>query len=238
MRIDPPRGLLHALADGLVSTLRYRVAGWAHVAAAARASPTRSVIFCMFHQQQYLLLGRHRRQRVAILASLSRDGSLIADYLEHIGLRPVRGSSSRGGLRAARELIHAIEEGWHAAVTVDGPRGPSKEVKPGALEIARLSGAPLVPVAAWASLRWQARSSWDQGLIPLPCARVGLAYGPAIHLPPELPDPVAMLARRRSLAGALYRLEAQAACSVGHAPPASTPQERGWMRGHGPAGGD
>jgi len=211
----PPPGLVYALAWNLSRSLRYRSSGGEHVQRAMAGSPNRAVIFCLWHQSLFQVLARHHHQRVAALTSLSGDGTIIAAYMERIGLRPVRGSASRGGLKAARELLKAIAEGWHAAITVDGPRGPFKEVKPGPLEIARRSGVPIVPVGVRASREYSFKRSWDRFRLPLPGARVALVYGAPLWVPPEYPAPDEMFARRRALALALHRAEEEAGNAVG-----------------------
>ena len=224
MGYKPPAGLVHFLAWNLSRSLRYRQYGVEHLRTAMAASPTGTVIFCLWHQALFEILGRHHHQRVAALTSLSGDGTIIATYMDRIGLRPVRGSSSRGGLKAARELMQAISEGWHAAITVDGPRGPFKEVKPGPFEIARRTGAPLVPVGVRAAHEYSFKRSWDRFRLPLPGSTVALVYGAPICLPAEYPTPIEVAARRCDLARRLHALEAEATTCVGrtYAPPPPT----------------
>lgn len=217
MRWKPPPKLVHALGTRLAGSLRYRAVGLDHVREGMRRSPTRSLIFCLWHQSLFEVLGAHHGQRVAALTSLSSDGTMMAEYISRIGLRAVRGSSSRGGLRAARELMNAIQQGWHAAITVDGPRGPFKQVKPGPFEIARRSGAPIIPVGVRASGELSFKRAWDSFRLPLPGARVALVYGSPIVLPPEYPSPSELAVRRIHLAQRLHDLEAQASALVGRA---------------------
>lgn len=230
MRIRPPPTLVHRVGQGLTATLRFHTSGVEHVRAGIAMSPTRSVIFCLWHQHLLLVLGKHQRQRIAALSSLSSDGTIMADYIERLGLRAIRGSSSRGGLRAARELIAAIDEGWHAAITVDGPRGPYKEVKPGPFEIARRSGAPIIPVVARASREACFKRAWDRFRAPLPGARVSLVYGEPIVVPEAYPTPPELFTLRRHLGCQLHRLEAEAAHQVGRSDGGPIPACLAWMR--------
>jgi lysophospholipid acyltransferase (LPLAT)-like uncharacterized protein len=215
MRLKPSPGLVHAVGQGLMRTLRYRVDGYEHVRQAMAASPNGAVIFCLWHQHLLLVLGKHRSSRIACLTSLSSDGTIMAQYIARLGLRAIRGSSSRGGLKAARQLIAAIQEGWHGAITVDGPRGPYKEVKPGPFEIARRSGVPIIPVVARASREWSFKRAWDRFLVPLPGARVRVIYGAPIVVPPEYPTPVELNERRVLVARRLHDLESRAGADVG-----------------------
>ncbi len=226
---------MHRLGWALSRTLRYRERGLDHVRAAIAASPTRSVIFCLFHQSLFAVLGRHHHQHVAALTSLSRDGTIIAGYLERIGLRPIRGSSSRGGLRAARELIDAVNQGWHAAITVDGPRGPYKEVKPGPFEISRRTGAPMVPIGVRAGRELAFKRAWDRFRLPLPRAPMALVYGEPIWPTPEYPSPDEILARRRALGRRMHALEAEAAAMVGKRDSAPPRASLRWLDDDGQA---
>src|SRR5207249_10707083 len=70
-------------------------------------------------------------RRVRVLASRSRDGQLMADFARRFGLDVVRGSSSRGGLDALRELTRAIHAGEDVAMVPDGPRGPARRLQGG-----------------------------------------------------------------------------------------------------------
>ena len=231
MRLKPPPAVVHALGTRLARSLRYRSYGVDHLRRAIALSPTGSVVFCLWHQSLLGVLGRHHGQRVAALTSLSSDGTIMAEYIGRIGLRPIRGSSSRGGLKAARELMKAVSEGWHAAITVDGPPGPDKEVKPGPFEISRRTGAPIVPVAVRASREVSFKRAWDRFRLPLPGARVALVYGQAMVLPPEYPDSAQVFARRVDLAQRLHDLEAQAGALVGRSGQGPISACLGWMRG-------
>ena len=82
-----------------------------------------------------------------ILISQHRDGEYITRIAERLGFAVERGSATRGGARAFRQLVHALKEGRNVVVTPDGPKGPPRRVKSGVVELSRLSGMPIVPVA-------------------------------------------------------------------------------------------
>jgi lysophospholipid acyltransferase (LPLAT)-like uncharacterized protein len=104
---------------------------------------------------------------MAMMASESRDGELIARAIEQFGNVPVRGSSSFRGGQAARDMARAIRSGVSGAMTPDGPRGPAYRCQSGALWIAALCGCPLVPYELEARRQWRVRS-WDRHKIPKP----------------------------------------------------------------------
>ena len=129
-------------------------------------------IAAFWHRNLLVASYLFRNRGVTAFVSRSRDGDLITGALAHLGYaRPARGSSSRGGAAALREMIRLVRNGLSTAVVTDGPRGPARRSKPGVLTLARLTGAPIAPLAfaAHPCLRFR---SWDQTLLPLPFARV------------------------------------------------------------------
>jgi lysophospholipid acyltransferase (LPLAT)-like uncharacterized protein len=145
----------------------------------------RAVVFALWHGCLLPPTYRHRGQGVVTLASRSGDGEYITRMLAHWNYHVVRGSSSRGGDTALRELVRLVRAGRSVAITVDGPRGPAGRLKPGVLQIAQLTGAPLVPVGSAASRAWRL-GSWDRFLVPKPFARLRVVYGDAVFIPREL----------------------------------------------------
>src|SRR5438477_4953579 len=120
-----------------------------------------SAIFCIWHNRLplSLIMYRHyvrqkqQRHEMAGIVSASKDGGVAARVLEHFGVQPVRGSSSRRGPQALLELTTWAERGYDLAITPDGPRGPRYIIQPGAVALAQLTGQPLVPVSY--QLRWK-----------------------------------------------------------------------------------
>ena len=105
------------------------------------------VIFAIWHNRLAIVMAfwAHVRRRqphlkLAALVSASRDGGLLARTLEHFGVQPVRGSSSRRGPQALREAVSLVNEGYCVAITPDGPRGPKYQVQPGVIALAQLTG--------------------------------------------------------------------------------------------------
>lgn len=215
MRLTPSPTLVKHLVWGLTRSLHFHLFGTEHLRAAARLSPTGTFVVCHWHQSLLNVLGPHHHMPVATLASRSRDGEITARYLETIGLRVVRGSSSRGGIDGAKELMRALTDGYHVVLNLDGPRGPYKRVKAGAVEIARRFGVPLVPIAARASCEFSFKRSWDRFRVPLPGSSVAICYGAPILYPTETPDGATLRSRQRALARTVHDLEAEASRRVG-----------------------
>ena len=138
-------------------------------------------IFAFWHRSLLTCAHRFRNLDIAILISRSFDGELIARTVEHLGFKAIRGSSSRGGATALRQMADAYRAGHRCAFTADGPRGPNMVAQPGPVSLAQLVDAPWVgsfyalPLNAWTL------NSWDRFLIPKPFSRVLLTWPP--HLP-------------------------------------------------------
>lgn len=146
------------------------------------------VVVALWHNRVALLSGffpRRFHERTVALASASRDGETAARALEAFQFQVVRGSSSRGGYQALRELRRKLDENLSAALTVDGPRGPRYGVHPGVVLLAEWSGRPVLPVCVNAPRRWELKG-WDRTQVPKPFSRVTLVIGEPLFIPPEL----------------------------------------------------
>ena len=125
----------------------------------------------------------HRDRNWHVLVSPSDDGGLVKILLERYGCVVVRGSSSRGGSRAARQMLEAIGElGTVVAITPDGPRGPRHSMNPGLAWLARETGRPIVPLGVTCDRAWRLERSWDRFLIPRPRARLAFVYGEPVRV--------------------------------------------------------
>jgi lysophospholipid acyltransferase (LPLAT)-like uncharacterized protein len=143
------------------------------------------VITAFWHAQLLEMPFVYPPHVAAILISQHRDGEYISRVTRRLGHPVVRGSATRGGLQAFRQMLQILEEGGHVAITPDGPRGPVRQVKPGVIELSRLSGMPILPVAFAAEPAWRLKS-WDRFLLPYPFARAIYVWGEPIRIPREL----------------------------------------------------
>jgi lysophospholipid acyltransferase (LPLAT)-like uncharacterized protein len=156
-----------------------------------------------------------------MLISSHPDGRLIANTIAHFGFSAVAGSSTRGGGEALRALVRLVKDGASIGVTPDGPRGPRMRAGEGVLMLARLSGAPIVPVSVSVSRRL-VLNTWDRLIIPLPFGRGAMVWGEPIHVPREAGERDLADLRQR-LEADLNRVSAEADALVGHA--AMTPAD-------------
>lgn len=179
----------HAVLQSIFSTVRFRV---------ETPEPFRNkpVIFALWHGRLLPLLYHHRYQGVTGLVSRSADGEYLARILQSWGFEVARGSSSRGGMPALREVVRIARSGGSIAITPDGPRGPRQKMKQGVLTAAQLSGLPLLPVSAAATRAWWFEG-WDRFLVPKPFATVYVRYGDLIEVPRDAtPADLAALEQR------------------------------------------
>lgn len=163
-----------ALLDALLGTVRFDVSGAEHYRDTWGSG--RPVVFVLWHGRLLPCTYYHRGQGVATLISQHRDGEYIARIAQRWGFTTVRGSSSRGGSAALRQVVRLLRDGRALAITPDGPRGPRQRIKGGALLAAQLAGVPVVPVAAGATRAWWF-GGWDRFLVPKPFSRVRLVFG-------------------------------------------------------------
>ncbi len=206
--IDAPRGdtapsfresLLTAFGD-LAFRVTDRTAGAAVHGAehleAARRHP-RGVIYAGWHGR--LLVGAQalKNRGVAVMVSLNRDGERIARLVARHGFVPVRGSTSRGGREALREMAALAGRGVREmAFTPDGPRGPRHAAQAGVVRLAARTGFVILPVGVSAH-PGRFLGSWDRFLLPLPWARVVLVYRAPLDVPADPDEDTVEALRRR-----------------------------------------
>lgn len=200
-------GLLGSL---LATTRERRVEAEHYRRLRAEGTP---IIFVFWHAHLLPLAYGHRDEGIVTLVSDHGDGESLVRLIRHWGFGAVRGSSTRGATKALKGLIRAARAGKDLALTPDGPRGPAREFKPGALAVAQATGLPIVTLAAGASGAWRLRS-WDRFLIPHPFSRLCLAYGPPRRIPADL-DRAALESLARELGDELDALaDRAAACAA------------------------
>ena len=153
---------------------------------------------------------------IHVIISRHPDGESIARATRRRGVVPVRGSSTRGGASALRASLRLLKEGGYVAITPDGPRGPRMRVQPGVIGLARLSGAPIVPLTFAVSRRKLARS-WDRFVIALPFGRGVFAWGSPLYVAADA-DADALEEARLTLEERLNTLTSEADRMVGADP--------------------
>ena len=143
LAILPPAGA--AVIRALGRSMRLETRGHEHVDRLYQEG--RRVIIAFWHSRQLMMPLTYRGALAHILISQHQDGEIIARIVERFGFRSVRGSSTRGGVEALRELIRLGRSGVDLVVTPDGPNGPPQVVKMGVIQLARASKLPIIPLA-------------------------------------------------------------------------------------------
>ena len=142
-------------------------------------------IFTLWHGRMFIPIFVQRKRGIVAMVSQHTDGEIIARAVEMLGYRTVRGSSTRGGGKALREMVKLIKAGANGAMMPDGPRGPKGDFKEGSLILAQLTGAYLVPMTHACS-KAKVFGSWDNFMLVKPFSKVVVAYGEPVVVPRKL----------------------------------------------------
>lgn len=145
---------------------------------------SRGHFMALWHGRMILGLPHHGSRDWHVLVSPSADGDISQRLLEGFRYKVIRGSSSRSGARALREMLGVLSKGAVLVITPDGPRGPRHSMNPGLAWMARATGYPIVPVGFGVDRAWRLKS-WDRFTIPKPGARIAMVYGEPVCVPRE-----------------------------------------------------
>jgi len=141
-------------------------------------------IYAFWHENMLMPVYQYGGHDIYVLISQSGDGQLIAESARHLGFKTVRGSTTRGGLEAVREMLHRGTNS-QLAVTPDGPRGPRRQVQMGLIFLAAKTGLPIVPIGMAFHRAWRL-NSWDRFALPFPGSRVSCVTTEAIVVPEKI----------------------------------------------------
>lgn len=168
----------------------------------------KGAVLVTWHGRSFIPANVFKGRGFWAIISLSRDGEIQNHIFRRFGFRIIRGSTGRGGIRAALEAARRVAEGGILAFTPDGPRGPNRRVQPGALFIAQKAKCPIIPAGVAAYPR-TLLPTWDQYMIPLPFARGVFIFGDPIEVPDNLDEQQFEQLRQR-VEQAINALEQQA----------------------------
>jgi lysophospholipid acyltransferase (LPLAT)-like uncharacterized protein len=143
-------------------------------------------IYSLWHDSILIPLAKQAivRNKVAALVSRHQDGAYLAEFMRVNGIWSVRGSTSRGGDQALRELMRVGNE-WQIFITPDGPRGPHHEIKSGLVYLASRTGRPVVPVVSHFANAWHIQGKWTGQYIPKPFSLNWYLIGAPLTIPPD-----------------------------------------------------
>ena len=176
-----PLGFIIKLVQTFFSIQRYLV----HFKVVNK--PKQQALYAIWHGEQCVVYSVQDKENFYVLVSPSNDGEIIAKGIEVLSLKSIRGSSKRNAVAGSLQIIEKLKEGASVAMMVDGPKGPKGVVKEGIVNIAKLSGVPIIPVA-WVSndKTFLKFNSWDEFRIPCGYCRTVVVYGEPMYVPSEL----------------------------------------------------
>ena len=162
-----------------------------------------------------------------MLISAHRDGQIIAKTVHHFGIETIEGSTTRGGLSALRSMLKTLRSGGYIGITPDGPRGPRMRVSGGIIDIARMSGAPILP-CTFSARGAVALGSWDRFILARPFSRGVFVWGDPIRVDRN-GDDAAIETARLALEAELNRITeaADLHCGFGDRRPRPSDQDPG-----------
>lgn len=147
----------------------------------------KSGINSFWHNRLFLMTYFWKDRETAVMVSQSFDGEYISRTAQRFGFGVIRGSSTRGGSNALKQMLKLSEEGIEMTLTVDGPKGPKYKVKPGVINLAKQTGKPIFPILAEAKKFWSI-NSWDNLQIPKPFTKAKIFFGEPVVVPKNADD--------------------------------------------------
>jgi len=166
-------------------------------------TPELPVIVGVWHGQHILMPALPIELKAAAMISRNFDGEITAQIVEHFGNQTIRASGGRkpsaalkkGGMTGFLEMLRAIETGANVVQTADIPKGISRRAGLGIIQLAKRSGAPIVPLAIASSRRRKFEKSWDKTALNLPFGTTAICVGELVHVSPDADDHVVETAR-------------------------------------------
>jgi len=152
--------------------------------ASPKSLAERPYVYSFWHNCMITAMYWCRNLQVRVMSSDSFDGEYTGRIMQKFGFVKVRGSSSKGAVRALLGMRRALEEGWTAAFTIDGPKGPRYVAKPGPVSLSRSTGAPMVVFHIAHERAWVLKT-WDRCMIPKPFTRAFMRISGPIRVPPN-----------------------------------------------------
>jgi lysophospholipid acyltransferase (LPLAT)-like uncharacterized protein len=165
-------------------TIRFS-ASWEEGSAATIEA--RPMVYSFWHNCMIAAMYLCRNLQIRVMGSESFDGEYASRIMEKFGFVRVRGSSSRGAVRALLGMRRELDQGWTVAFTIDGPRGPRYVAKPGPVFLARATGVPMAAFHIALERAWILKT-WDGCMIPKPFTRALLRVSRQILVPPDAND--------------------------------------------------
>jgi len=192
---------------------RYEVVGFENLLEAEKAG--KGAIIALWHGRMLLPVYHLRNRNISALISLHNDGEMIAQIVLKLGYVTRRGSPKEGGMEGFKQLLHDLKNGRTVAIMPDGPTGPRYSVRDGVIHLARLSGAPIIPVSHSSKPRWVAHS-WDRFNVMKPFSKGLVVIGKPFTVPRSLSGLEGIEQARQSIRESLLAVELTADLEMGY----------------------
>lgn len=188
---DRVQNALKALYSRYVSfcyrTIRWERLGMeSYEADIARGVPR---LLCFWHEQLVMMAYMRDWSDHGGGAVVSRhaDAQILADHMRGLGIEIIEVGTSDVNVGAIRASVRHLRASKTLAITVDGPLGPAREPKAGALVIASLARLPVSPCAYAVSRSIRLRT-WDRLIVPLPWCRGVYSVGQGFMPKPKMTE--------------------------------------------------
>jgi lysophospholipid acyltransferase (LPLAT)-like uncharacterized protein len=163
-------------------------------------------IYSFWHEYISFLPFFFTQRKIHALVGDHADAEIYAEVLRFLGMPSIRGSSTRGGVKAVLQILKRAGSDIHLAVATDGPRGPRRQIQPGLPYLASRTGIPVAPIGIGFDRPWRLRS-WDKFAVPRPWSQAKVIFARPIFVPRQAgKDELEMYRRRMEVA----QLEASA----------------------------
>lgn len=177
--------IFYALVKLIGMTLRFEVEGDDPMA--NKGEDYRPPILCFWHDRIFSSTYFFRDRDIVVMSSISFDAEYTARCIQRLGFGVIKGSSTRGGTRALVEMIRMMKNGTPTAFTIDGPKGPRYQAKPGPSLLAKRSGSHIVPFVLETS-SFRSLGTWDKLQIPIPFSKAKVFFGEPILVAKDADD--------------------------------------------------
>ncbi len=143
----------------------------------------RHCIYAFWHENLLLPALRFSGVNAHVLISQHADGQLIANIIQRLGFKTIRGSTTRGGVQALLRLL-TLNGSSHLGITPDGPRGPRRRVQLGVIALSSYLHMPIVPAGFAYDRPWRMKS-WDRFAVPRLRSRAACVTDHPVLVPPH-----------------------------------------------------
>jgi lysophospholipid acyltransferase (LPLAT)-like uncharacterized protein len=177
--------VVYALVKLIGKTLRFETDGVDPMS--SESGDSKPPILCFWHDRILSSTYFFRDRGIVVMSSISFDAEYTARCIQRFGFGVIKGSSTRGGTRALVEMIRMMKNGTPTAFTIDGPKGPRYQAKPGPALLSKRTGSPIVPFAVETS-SFRTLGTWDKLQIPIPFSKAKVFFGEPIVVSSDAED--------------------------------------------------